>query len=169
MMLAFADAREVGQAVIGRRAVLFFMIISSIRAAIDIPPSLPDRPARRLPDKYRRKNRNRHRLSGSRPLNFSPLPLGEGSGVRSSCFAKPCPLTPALSPGGEREQGYFSITCKWIADGYFGERCTCWRAIWKSSSVASKMLGTNFCGLRSISGNQVLWTCTMILCPLRKQ
>ena len=37
------------------------------------------------------------------------------------------------------------------------------------SSLASKMFGTNFCGLRSISGNQVLCTCTMILCPLRKQ
>ena len=34
-----------------------------------------------------------------------------------------------------------------------------------SESGASKMFGTNVCGLRSISGNQVLCTCTMIRCP----
>src|SRR2546422_6784095 len=31
-----------------------------------------------------------------------------------------------------------------------------------SDSFASKILGTNFCGLRSMTGNHVLWTCTMM-------
>ena len=35
----------------------------------------------------------------------------------------------------------------------------------KSESFAAKMFGTNFCGLRSMSGNQVLCTCTMMRCP----
>ena len=43
------------------------------------------------------------------------------------------------------------------------------RRLLEVASFASKMFGTYFCGLRSISGNQVLCTCTMILCPLRKQ
>jgi len=30
------------------------------------------------------------------------------------------------------------------------------------------MLGTQVCGFRSMTGNQVLWTCTMILWPFRK-
>ena len=30
------------------------------------------------------------------------------------------------------------------------------------------MFGTNRCGLRSITGNHVLCTCTMMRCPLRK-
>ena len=34
-------------------------------------------------------------------------------------------------------------------------------------SFASKMLGANVCGLRSMSGNQVLCTWTMIRWPLR--
>src|ERR1035438_5225319 len=29
------------------------------------------------------------------------------------------------------------------------------------------MFGTNFCGLRSYTGNQVLCTCTIIRCPFR--
>src|SRR5258707_14262355 len=38
------------------------------------------------------------------------------------------------------------------ADRY--TRCT---AFWKSSGFAKWMFGTNFCGLRSTSGNHVLW------------
>ena len=37
----------------------------------------------------------------------------------------------------------------------------------KSPALASKMFGTNVCGLRSMSGNQVLCTCTMIRWPFR--
>ena len=39
----------------------------------------------------------------------------------------------------------------------------------KSESFASKMLGTNVCGFLSMSGNQLLCTCTMIRCPLRNR
>src|SRR5262249_5865838 len=35
-------------------------------------------------------------------------------------------------------------------------------AFMKSAGAASKILGTNFCGFRSVSGNHELCTCTMI-------
>src|SRR5262249_55972171 len=35
----------------------------------------------------------------------------------------------------------------------------------KSSGFASKIFGTNVCGLRSFSGNHELCTCTMMRCP----
>ena len=58
----------------------------------------------------------------------------------------------------DREQFY------WVKIGSSME-LACWRfrnrrcvARTKSFSSASKMLGTYFCGLRSMNGNQLLWT-----------
>ncbi len=44
-----------------------------------------------------------------------------------------------------------------------GQRCSC---ALKSLALASKMLVTQVCGLRSMMGNQLLSTCTMIRCPM---
>jgi hypothetical protein len=41
-------------------------------------------------------------------------------------------------------------------------------ALWKSDACARKMFGTKRCGFRSITGNQVLCTCTMSRWPLPK-
>src|SRR5690349_16181676 len=46
--------------------------------------------------------------------------------------------------------------------GSSSEQYTRCVAVMKSSSFASKMLSTYFCGLRSTSGNHVLCTCTMM-------
>ncbi len=51
---------------------------------------------------------------------------------------------------------YF-ITFTVSEDGIAAERYTRSVAFWKSDSRASLAL-TNFCGLRSVSGNHVLWT-----------
>ena len=63
---------------------------------------------------------------------------------------------------GSRSYGRTSTS---TFDGYFGvryTRCTCARY---ASGPAVKMLGTNVCGLRSYSGNQLLCTCTMMRWP----
>jgi hypothetical protein len=45
-------------------------------------------------------------------------------------------------------------------------RCVC---ALKSSAFASKMFGTQVCGFRSMIGNQLLCTCTMIRWPFRNR
>src|SRR5690348_9485195 len=59
----------------------------------------------------------------------------------------------------------------WIStrDAWPGVRHTLCVCALKSFSVARKMFGTQVCGLRSMIGNHVLCTCTMIRCPLRKR
>jgi spermidine synthase len=77
--------------------------------------------------------------------------------------------TPALSRNEGRPDFHFSgvTTGSTICDACLPERNTRWTAA-ESGPFARKIFGTNVCGLRSMSGNQVLWTCTMIRCPFRK-
>src|ERR1051325_5969365 len=61
-----------------------------------------------------------------------------------------------------RRNHYFTSIGSAMYDACRPERNTFCVAGLKSDSFARKMLGTNVCGLRSMTGNQVLWTWTMI-------
>jgi hypothetical protein len=55
-----------------------------------------------------------------------------------------------------RHEGGLTTTGMVTRDGYVGDRWIRCVAARKSLAFASKMLGTNVCGLRSINGNHVL-------------
>ena len=96
----------------------------------------------------------------------SPPEHADGPGREStpacapSTRSNPSPAGPALP-----QRGRTVASIRLAAPGAWWTR---WVCTVKSSSSARKMFGTKVWGLRSTSGNQVLWTWTMIRWPAPK-
>src|SRR6185369_13579498 len=83
------------------------------------------------------------------------------------------PHAPAFGGYPARNDSYCTTfgctTGSEMNDACVGERKIFCVVTRKSEFFASKMFGTNVCGLRSMSGNHELCTCTMIRCPFLKR